>query len=31
MSAQDVEVVRRIYEAFAGHRFPEELLDEGFE
>ena len=31
MSDRDVEVVSRIYEAFAGHRFPEELLDEGFE
>ncbi len=31
MTAENVEVVRRIYEAFAAHRFPDELLDEGFE
>lgn len=31
MPAQNVEVVQRIYEAFGGHLFPEELLDEAFE
>lgn len=31
MAPRDVEVVRRAYEAFASHRFPEELLEEGFE
>jgi ketosteroid isomerase-like protein len=31
MSQENVEVVRRAWEAFADHRFPDELLDERFE